>query len=198
MGWLLQLQLQLLLLGSESSEEDVPLHQGDVLAPDDDDWDPTKDSDYEDAPKKKKQKKAASSSKKAGSSSSGKKKQKKRRSTSSDSESDEGDDVGAAGQQQPQSMEQEKVAKAAAAALRSIKSNINSQMVSRKRWVVWRRLVVWGWLGIVNNGAACLPICLPQHSSQHSPSLCAMYVWFTCTFSRTSQALSVSSCCARC
>lgn len=96
------------LLEGSGSEDDIPLDK------DDDIWDPSNDSDYDDAPKKKS--KSSSSSKKA----TVQKGRKQKQSTMD----------AAYGESDVSEREQEKTVKAAAAALRSIKSAINGQMVS--------------------------------------------------------------------
>jgi hypothetical protein len=94
------------LLEGSGSEDDIPLDKDDEI------WDPTNDSDYDDAPKKKS--KSSSSSKKVTAAQKGK---KQKQST-----------IDAAyGESDVSEREQEKTVKAAAAALRSA---INGQMVS--------------------------------------------------------------------
>jgi len=97
-------------LGSES--EGVPVDK------DDENWDPSCDSDYDDAPKKKKKKSSSSSSSSSQKSAGQSKKQKQ----STIDAAYNGWDVSA--------REQERTAKAATAALKSIKSAITQQMVS--------------------------------------------------------------------
>lgn len=91
------------LTGSDSAAEEAQLDK------DDDMWEPADDSDYDDAPKKKQKSSKKGSSKKS--------KQQDEASYGADAPS----------------KEQEKTSKAAAAALKSIKSAINQQMVRSGR-----------------------------------------------------------------